>query len=73
MKKLSISLAVVAMAAFTLSSCKKDYTCECSYSDNLGNKFTASTVINDTKKNAEDACTANQTTIGSYTWKCEIK
>ena len=38
-----------------LASCKKDYTCECT-STAAGVSSTASTTINDTKKNAEAEC-----------------
>jgi hypothetical protein len=71
MKKLALSLAVVAMAAFTMTSCKKEYTCECCV-DFLGTKTCASTTIKDTKKKAEDACTASATS-GVATSSCAIK
>ena len=54
MKKKMFFVAA-AVAVLSLSSCKKDYTCECTTS--LGGITTsASTTINDTKSNAEEAC-----------------
>lgn len=58
MKKITLLAAVIA--AFTFTSCKKDYTCECSVTSN-GLTVTGSTTIKDTKKKAKDACTAKAT------------
>ena len=59
MKKL-ISLAIIAGFVFTISSCKKDYTCECTY-DNAGTSLTTSTPYEKVKKSdAEESCTALQ-------------
>jgi hypothetical protein len=55
MKKITLLAAVVV--AFTFASCKKDYTCECTFSGN-GFSGSVSTTIKDTKKKAKDACTA---------------
>ena len=67
MKKLFI-LAVVAIG-FTMTSCKKDYTCECT------GAFTINIPIQNAKKgDAKDACSAAQTTYstaGSTT--CTLK
>ena len=75
MKKF-ITLFLVAGFVFAFSSCKKDYTCECTYTDSTTTQ-TASYTINDTKKNAEDACSAYATsvTVGTetFTWDCGIK
>lgn len=74
MKKLTI-LAVAALA-ISFASCKKDYTCECTSSGG-GATATASTTIKDTKKKAEDACTAraSTTSVGGsqVTSTCKIK
>lgn len=66
MKKITLLAAVVV--AFTFASCKKDYTCECTFSGN-GLSGTASTTIKDTKKKAKDACEKDNTTGVS----CSIK
>lgn len=55
MKKL-LFLGVV-FGGLALTSCKKDYTCECKY-DLLGEQVTQEIELNDvTKKEAEDGCT----------------
>jgi hypothetical protein len=55
MKKVLLFSAAVLVAASTFTSCKKDYTCDCS-----GGTLTASsTPIKDAKKkDAQDACDA---------------
>jgi hypothetical protein len=65
-------IAIAALGVLTLASCKKDYTCECS-STVLGMTATASTTINDTKKKAEDTCTAGSKTENGVTVSCKIK
>jgi hypothetical protein len=71
MKKLSmIAMGVVLVAS--LASCKKDYTCACTWTDG-SSSLTSSTTIRATKKDAKAACEANQVTNGTSTWKCEIK
>ncbi|MDC1204024.1 hypothetical protein N8085_01325 [Salibacteraceae bacterium] len=62
MKKLLLVAAAGFMIA-GMSSCKKDYTCTCTTPETTVLGFTvpaqsASTTINDTKKNAEEACEA---------------
>lgn len=61
-----------AAGLFVLASCKKDYTCECT-STNGGATATASTTINDTKKNAEQECEAQNESAGTYTKTCKIQ
>lgn len=61
MKKITL-LAVAVIASFTFASCKKDYTCECTY-----NGAVIGTIkYKDTKKKAKDACTASNSTYNSY-------
>lgn len=61
-------VAAVATFAIGLGSCKKEYTCECSYT--FGSEtLTSSSKITAKKKDAETACTANQ--VSGYT--CKIK
>lgn len=55
MKKLVLAVAVVAFAATTLTSCKKEYTCTCKVTL-LGITTSASGTIKDTKKNAKEEC-----------------
>ncbi len=72
MKNLFI-LTVFALIALT--SCKKDYTCECKgYVDGLylGSE---STTINDTKSKAADACDEGDSSddLLGFSTECEIK
>lgn len=55
-------LFVAVLAAFTFTSCKKDYVCVCTYKGaEIGR-----TTINNTKKKAKDACTAVKDTYSQY-------
>ena len=75
MKKIYISAAVLTMLAF--ASCKKDYTCECTVSDGQGTNSTSSVTIHESKKDAESACKASNSTVSSggmtMTSTCKIK
>jgi Ni/Co efflux regulator RcnB len=72
MKKLVLSIAALALVATTMTSCKKDYTCECTATV-LGMTATTSTTINDTKKNATETCDkGDATTVGAEV-SCSIK
>lgn len=65
-------LAIAVLGVLTLASCKKDYTCTCTASSG-GMSVSQSTTINDTKKKAEDACTAKSTSASGATTTCAIK
>lgn len=62
-------LFVAALGMLTLASCKKTYTCECNTSY-AGFSLTETTVMKDTKKNAEASCNALEDS--QYT-TCAIK
>lgn len=72
-----------AIALFGLSSCKKNYTCECVQTiDLMGTKTsqTVTTPIKDTRSNASDACEAMSVSTnsssaygGTVSMKCELK
>jgi|LakMenEpi03Aug12_release.lakeMendotaPanAssembly.Ray.scaffolds.fasta_scaffold4238223_1 hypothetical protein len=69
MKKIVLSLAVVAFAAVSFTSCKKDYTCSCS--DPTGD--TQKIEIKDAKKaDAEDACAASNTIWALVGGSCKL-
>lgn len=72
MKKLLLSICALALVATTMTSCKKEYTCECTVSGG-GFSGTASGTIKDTKKNAKEACEADNATINGVTTSCKIK
>ncbi len=61
MKNLILMCAVFATVAM-FSSCKKDYTCTCTFADGLGGTQTSISELTDAKKSdAEDACSALET------------
>jgi hypothetical protein len=70
-------LLVAAIAAFAMSSCKKDYTCECTSKDSNGTVIsTADGTVHTTKSKAKDACsqTASASSGGtSITTTCALK
>ncbi|HSI91716.1 MAG TPA: hypothetical protein VK927_11405 [Adhaeribacter sp.] len=75
MKKLIYSGALLVLVSF--SACKKDYTCECVMTDGQTNHGTTSVTITESKKDAENACKAGNSTITSggttMTTTCTLK
>ncbi len=70
MKKV-VLVAVVAVMA-TLTSCKKEYTCSCTTTDN-GTVIAESKVTGTMKKSeAEDWCTGNAVTVGTTKMECKL-
>lgn len=57
------------------SSCKKDWTCECTTTDSAGGATsTISYTLNDvTKKDAQSACDVYSITVGTITYACDLK
>ncbi len=71
MKKVMLSLAVVGL--FGLSSCKKDYTCTCTYTVDGDVVGTTEAKLEDSKKSdAEDSCVGG-TSFGDATAECELE
>ena len=72
MKKVYMMLAVCAIA---LASCKKDYTCECSYTDATDPSFntTVSYTFEAKKSDAEAVCGNYVATAGGTGWSCKLK
>ena len=66
MKKL-IGLSAVAMIAFTVTSCIKSRTCECTTVDSQTGTSTFSETIPGTKKTAEATCKLSENSE-SYTF-----
>ena len=56
MKKTKLFFAVAAIGMMLLASCKKDWTCECTVTQNAFPSSTSTLTINDTKSNAEEKC-----------------
>jgi hypothetical protein len=69
MKKILVGAAVIS---FTLVSCNKDYTCECS-TDWNGTVTTSTIVINDKKGPAKDYCESKSETVSTIVKTCVIK
>lgn len=75
MKKLAL---VIAIAGLSLASCRKEYTCECTTTDNfLGGVSTSNSTstIKSTKKKATEVCEdleQTKTFAGSVA-VCELK
>ncbi|MBA4240665.1 MAG: hypothetical protein C0448_08060 [Sphingobacteriaceae bacterium] len=63
MKKLTLS--VLALAAISFASCKKDYTCVCKYKSS--NIEASRTTIKDTQDNAKSTCTALSSNVTDCT------
>lgn len=67
MKKIVSVAAVAFLGAIILPSCKKDYTCTCSYTAN-GVSSSVSVELKDvSKKDAERACEDNTALYSAYT------
>lgn len=76
MKKIALILAVAIVGAIVLPSCKKDYTCECTFdASNGGGTQTVDVAINHAKKkDAKNACDAMTSTYMMYTSvQCNLK
>jgi hypothetical protein len=74
MKK--VLLPILALAALTMTSCKKDYTCTCTgYIDGVAVPGSASsTTINAKKSDAESKCNSgDQAPISGISVNCEIQ
>ena len=65
MKKLFFVSAV--LFAFCFASCKKEYTCTCTYTSG-GVTYTTTATIKDTKKNAKTTCDA----LGVSGYTCSL-
>lgn len=73
MKKL-LSVAVVAVALISLSSCKKDYTCACTFSGAGAGTPNQNIEIKDAKKkDAKESCDNAQTNWAALGASCELK
>ncbi len=79
MKRVFFALAV--LSGLALTSCKKDYTCECAkiYTDDSGNinsSADGSYTFKDSRPRAEDRCndleTSGSDLGGDYTRECDI-
>ena len=67
------TLFVAAAAIFSLASCKKDYTCECTTTMNGEVFATTSATITAKKKDAEASCNSGNITTGTSSVSCKLK
>lgn len=70
MKKFALLFAAGAFVASSLTSCEKEYTCNCAWSDGTGE---ISYTFEAKKKDAEAACGDYETTINGETYSCELE
>ena len=72
MKKIFIAVAVIGFIATVSSSCKKDYTCECTVN---GTVQPPATITNTTKSDANKACSDIESTykINATSATCTLK
>lgn len=75
MKKFSMVAAAALLVGTLFTSCKKDYSCECTYKDANGNTATAGTgTFKATKADAKKSCDALNTTYAQFAGvSCELK
>ena len=71
MKKLVVIAAVAALGMMT--SCKKEYTCECTYSGGGVSGTVSQTFSKMKKKEAKDKCDSYDDTSNGTTAECSIK
>lgn len=72
MKKFSMVAVATLLVGTLFTSCKKDYSCECSYNDGSGN--TATATIKGTKADAKKACEALNANYSMFTnVSCKLK
>jgi hypothetical protein len=71
-RKMKKILLIAAVGCFVMTSCKKDYTCECTFSGN-GISGSTSATIHETKSKATTACEAGSSSLGGTTTTCKIK
>lgn len=69
MKKNTL-IALVAILAISFTSCKKDYTCECTYSNTALN---STSTVKTTKKDADARCETLNNAAKGAGGTCKIK
>jgi hypothetical protein len=81
MKNIILGASALILAATSMVSCKKDYTCTCSktYTSGSGTSTSAYSIYTykDTRKRAEDRCNDNTKSgsdlYGDYAINCAIQ
>lgn len=72
MKKLIITAAILGVATL-FTSCKKDYTCECTMDAGGASTSLTYEMKDVSKKDAKDACKNHETGMAGVTLKCDLK
>lgn len=67
MKKIVAVAAIAVLGAIVLPSCKKDYTCTCTYTMGGTSQSVSVKLENVTKKDAKAACETNTALYSAYT------
>ena len=81
MKKSVLLVAALFIVGISMSSCNKDYKCQCSKTYTTGNGSSTTNysnyTYNDNKVRANDRCKANEATssdlFGNYSINCSIQ
>ena len=66
-------LFIVGIAVVSLSSCVKDYTCKCTFTDASGAQSSSSSTLNGKKNDVTVACDEGDASIAGITVDCEIQ
>jgi hypothetical protein len=67
-----LSIAAVTVALVSLSSCKKDYTCECT-SNSTGTVLSTLQIPDSKKSDAQSSCDAWEAQYAILGLTCELK
>ncbi len=73
MKNSTLITTAIFMFVLVLSSCKKEYTCKCTYDDGT-NTGEAVYTLKEKKKEVTARCDAYEVAVNSTTtWACEVQ
>lgn len=72
MKKIA-PIAAIALFAIATTSCKKDYTCECTTTSGGQSTTTTFELGKQSKSDAEAACSGKAVSAGGVTMTCDLK
>ncbi len=62
-------LAITVLAVLSLASCKKDYHCQCTYNNQV---MLVKDLGSQVKKDADNLCSAYDSTITGEQWNCIV-
>lgn len=67
------SLIVAAVAALAMVSCKKDYTCKCTITDNGTEIYNQTFTAKMKKSESENWCTGNSVDVNGLKSQCKLQ